>query len=245
MLNYKREPWKDFRVREAIGLAINREALVKAVMQGQGVAATGPFPPAMLSCSQIQGRPFNPAQAKLLLAQAGYQDKDADGYVDKGGQALTLTLLTYRQRPELVPMAEAVQASLKAIGVKVNVRLVENITAALQQGDWDGGMYFNNMSTTGDYYWALSRFFATGGEANHGGYNSPRVDELTRQVGQATTRQLREQFACDTSQAVVDELAVIPLLYPNFNYGVSKRVVGFEQPHPFWLYFMDSTIGKR
>jgi peptide/nickel transport system substrate-binding protein len=243
--NHRREPWKDARVRQAIALAIDREALVRAVMQGEGIAATGPFPPVMLSCHQLRGHPFDPAQAKQLLAQAGYQDNDGDGLVEKDGLTLTMTLLTYRQRPELPPMAEVIQAGLKAIGIKVDVRMVEQINAALQRADWDGGMYFNNMVTTGDPYWALSEFFATGGSANFGGYSSPRIDELTRQVGRATDRQAREQLACAASQAIVDELPIVPLLYPNFNYGASKKVVGFDEPHPFFLYFMDSKIGKR
>jgi peptide/nickel transport system substrate-binding protein len=244
-LNHRREAWKDARVRQAIALAIDREALVKAVMQGQGAAATGPFPPVFLECNQLRGHPFDPAKARQLLTQAGYQDKDGDGYVEKGGQTFIMTLLTYRQRPELPPMAETIQASLKTIGVKVVLRMVEQINAALERGDWDGGMYFNNMATTGDPYWALSQFFATGGSANRGGYSSPRVDELTRQAGQAMDRQTQERLACDASQVIVDEIAVVPLLYPSFNYGVSKKVDGFDEPHPFFLYFMDSQIGKR
>jgi peptide/nickel transport system substrate-binding protein len=244
-LNHRRAPWQDARVRTAIALAINREVLVKGVMQGQGTVATGPFPPAVLGCEQLQGYPYDPAHAKQLLGQAGYHDNDGDGFVEKDGQTLTMTLVTYRQRPELVPLAEAIQASLKSIGIKVAVRLVENINAALEQRDWDGGLYFSNMATTGDPYWALSQFFLSGGPANRGGFSSPRVDELTRQVGRASDRQARDQVACAASQAILEEVAVVPLLSPTFNYGESKHVVGFEAPHPFFLYFLDSTIGKR
>jgi peptide/nickel transport system substrate-binding protein len=232
-------------VRAAIALSINREILVKGVMQGQGTAATGPFPPAVLRCNQLQEYSFDPAQARQLLGQAGYQDNDGDGFVEKDRQTLSMTLVTYRQRPELVPMAEAIQASLKTIGIKVDVRMVENINAALEQRDWDGGLYFSNMATTGDPYWALSQFFLSGGPANRGGFSSPRIDELIRQVGQATNRQAREHVACAASQAIIDEVAVVPLLSPNFNYGISKKVVGFDAPHPFFLYFLDSKIGKR
>ncbi len=245
MLNHQREPWKDLRVRQAISLAIDRAALVKAVMQGQASPATGPFPPRMLPCNQIPEHPFNPARARQLLNEAGYQDKDGDGFLEKDGQTLTMNLLTYRQRPELNPMAEAIQGSLKAIGIKVSIQTVEQITAALRKPDWDGGMYFNNMVTTGDPHWALSRFFVTGGEANHGGYSNSGVDEMARQVGQATDRQTRERLACAASQAIVDDVAVVPLLYPNFNYGISKKVTGFDEPHPFFVHLMDNKIGKR
>jgi peptide/nickel transport system substrate-binding protein len=244
-LNHRRGPWKDLRVREAIASAIDRQALVNGVVQGQGTAAVGPFTPIMMNCQELRGHPFDPANARQLLTQAGYQDKDGDGYVEKDGQTLTMTLLTYRQRAELVPMAEVVQANLKAIGVKVNVQMAENINAALQQADWDGGLYNNNMVATGDPYWTLSQFFTTGGSANRGGFSSPRVDELTRQVSQATDRRTREQLACGASQAIVDEVALVPLLYSNWIYGVSRKVVGFDDPHPFWAYFMDNKIGKR
>lgn len=244
-LNHRREPWQDARVRQAIALAINREALVEAVMQGRATPAIGTFPSGVLECDQLRGHSLDTAKAKQLLAEAGYQDSDGDGIVEKDGQLLTLDLLTYPQRPELTPMAETIQASLQTVGIKVNVRVTEGIDAALEQGDWDGGMYFNNMTVTGDPYRSLLQFFTTGGSANFGGYSSPQVDGLTRQVGQAADRQTREQLACEASQAIIDEVAVVPLLYPNFNYGVSKKVVGFDELHPFWLYFIDSEVGKR
>jgi peptide/nickel transport system substrate-binding protein len=244
-LNHRREPWKDARVRQALALAINREALVNGVMQSQGTPAIGLFPPAMLSCNQLPAHSFDPAKAKQLLVQAGYQDKDGDGYVEKDGQTLTMTLLTYRQRPELPLMAEAIQASLKTVGVKVSVRLAEQIDAALRQGDWDGGLYFFTTSFTGEPYRALSQIFNTSGSANFGGYSSPRVDQLTRQVGLEGNRQAREQLTCAASEAIIDELAVVPLLHPNYNYGVSRKVVGFEEPHRFWFYLMDNKIGKQ
>jgi peptide/nickel transport system substrate-binding protein len=244
-LNHRREAWKDVRVRQAIALAINREALVNAVMLGQATAATGAFPPAVLKCNEVKGYPFDPAKARQLLTQAGYQDKDGDGFVEKDGQSLAMTLLNYRQQPHFPPMAEAIQAMLKTVGIKVTVRLVENINTALGQADWDGGMYSNNMASTGDPYWALSQFFLTGGSANRGGYSNPRIDDLTNQVAISAERQARVQFACAGSQAIVDELPVVPLLYPSFNYGVSTKVVGFDEPHPFFLYFMDSKIGKQ
>jgi peptide/nickel transport system substrate-binding protein len=89
-LNHRRGPWQDLRVRQAISMAIDRESLVNAVMQGQGAPATGPLPPAMLRCDQIQGHSYDPAQARDLLAQAGYQDWNGDGLVEKGDQALTM-----------------------------------------------------------------------------------------------------------------------------------------------------------
>lgn len=244
-INHRREVWKDVRVRQAIALAIDREALVKNVMEGLGAPANGPFPPTMLSCNQLRGHPFAPARARQLLAQAGYQDKDGDGFVEKDGQTLTMTLLTYRQQAPLVVMAEAIQANLKNIGVKANIRIAEAPIPAIQQGDWDGTTWLRNTVTTGDPYYTLYEWFTAGGSANFGGYSDPRVEELAREVGQASDRQARERLACDASQVIVDEVAVVPLLFESLIYGVSRKVVGFDEPHPFFLYFMDNKIGKR
>jgi len=76
----------------------------------------------------------------------------------------------------------------------------------------------------------------------------PMTDTRRRKMmrpGQAADRQARAHVACAASQAILDEVAVVPLLSPTFNYGVSKNVVGFDAPHPFFLYFLDSKIGKR
>jgi ABC-type transport system substrate-binding protein len=137
-------------------------------------------------------------------------------------------------------MAEAIPGNLKEIGIKVNVQMVEQIDAELQQNNWDGAMYFVTMGLSGDPYLNLSQYFNTGGSANFGGYSSLQVDDLTRQLSVAADRQTREHLAC---AAIIDDIAVVPLLYPNHLFGVSRKVVGFENPHPFAWYFMDSQIG--
>lgn len=243
-LNHRRESWKDQRVRQAIALAIDRPGLVQAVTHGQGTVASGPFPPIMLTCDHLPGYPFDPEQARELLGAAGYRDLDGDGIVGKDGNDLSMTLLTYRQRPELPPMAEAIQANLRQIGIQVNIQMVEQIDSVLQQGDWDGAMYFVTMGISGDPYLNLSQYFGTGGSANFGGYSSPRVDDLKNQLGVAGEAATRTELSCSASQVILEELPIIPLIYPSFDFGVSRKVTGFDRPHPFAWYFMDHRIGK-
>jgi peptide/nickel transport system substrate-binding protein len=244
-LNHQQEGWQDVRVRKAIALAIDREGLLNAVVQGQGLPATGPFPPAMLDCNDLQGYPLDKARAIELLAQAGYRDINGDGFVERDGQPLTMTLLTYRQRPELPPMAEAIQGYLMQVGIRVNVRMVDQVDAVLRQGDWDAAMYFVTMGLSGDPYLNLSQYFSSGGSANFGGYSSPQVDDLTIRLSAAAAPQQRTQLACAASQTIIDDVAVVPLVYPNHLFGVSTRVIGFDAPHPFAWYFMDNKIGLR
>jgi len=244
-LNQRREPWQDVRVRRAVASALGREALTKAALQGRGSPAQGMFPPSMLRC---EGTPLTPPQvdrARQLLAESGFTETDSEGYLLRRGQPLTMTLLTYRQRPELPLVAEAAQASLKAIGVRVTVRMVESIGPALRQPDWDAATYFNNMATTGDPYWALWQFFSSGGSANAGGYANAKVDVQVQDLARLNDRAARLQAGCAAAQLAVEDVAVVPLMHPLYNYGVSKAVTGFDRPHPFFMYLMDGGVGRR
>ena len=244
-VNHERGAMQDQRVRQAVALAVDRQALVNAITQGKGAEAIGPFPPGFLDCAQLRGHPFDPEKARALLSEAGYRDTDGDGIVEKDGQPLTLDLLTYRQRPELPLIAEAAQSMLKDIGIRAKVQLVEQPVPAANQGDWDLFTWYNGTTSTGDPFWALDRMYTTGGSGNRGHFSSPRVDDLASQVGHAIDPTERQQLACEATQAIIDEVAILPILFPNFNYGVSKDVVGFDEPHPVPMYFMDSNIGKR
>ena len=165
--------------------------------------------------------------------------------MEKGGQPLTLDLLTYRQRPELPLIAEAAQSMLKDIGIQAKVQLVEQPVPAANQGKWDLFTWYNSTTSTGDPFWALDRMYSTGGSGNRGHFSSSRVDDLAGQVGHAIDPAERQRLACEATQAIINEVAIVPIFLPYFNYGVSKDDVGFDQPHPVPMYFMDSNLGKQ
>jgi dipeptide transport system substrate-binding protein len=71
--NSEHKPMQDARVRRALGMAINKKAIVDAVFGSAAEPARSPLPPSMWTYdSAIQDAPFDPAAAKKLLAEAGY-----------------------------------------------------------------------------------------------------------------------------------------------------------------------------
>ncbi|MGH8933109.1 MAG: ABC transporter substrate-binding protein [Egibacteraceae bacterium] len=246
-LNQAHPPWDDVRVRQALAHAVPPgDVFVGSVFRGQAEAAIGNLPPAVLDCPNI-AKPYapDPEAARALLAEAGYADGDGDGVVEKAGTPLTLLMLSYPQRPALTPMAEIIQASLQPLGIKVEIQSVEDINGALETEPWDGAMYFNNMAATGDPFGALSQFFATGGDANRGQYTNPRVDARLEELRGLTERTERRALACEIDEDLLQDVAIIPLVYPTYVYGVSTSVEGFDRPHPYFLYFMASEIARR
>jgi len=72
-LNTTKPPLNDVRVRQAINYAIDKAALVRTILQGKAIVATGVFPPTHVAYNRaLKGYDFNPTRAKELLAAAGF-----------------------------------------------------------------------------------------------------------------------------------------------------------------------------
>ena len=199
-INQRREPGRDLRVRQAMAYALDRESMVKSALDGGAQAATGPFPPVALVCSDIKGSSYNPAEAKRLLAAAGYRDSDGDGVVEKDGKPLQVTLVTFRSSPEFAMMAEIMQAQLKAVGIRVDIRLVDSVpslNALMDAGDFDLGLSGLTTVPYGDPHFFLNIMFRSTGAWNRGqvrqraGGRARRPGRLDRGPGAPCPARLR------------------------------------------------------
>jgi peptide/nickel transport system substrate-binding protein len=244
-INQQKPQWQPVAVRQALAHAVpERSALVKTVLRGEGIPAVGAIPVSVLPCDGLQPLAPDLAQAKALLAEAGYVDSDGDGIVEKDGAPLTMIVLSYPQRPALTPMAEIIQANFKEIGIALEIQTVEQINDALTNQDWDAGMYFNNMAATGDPYGSFVQFYTEQGSSNRGGYKSATVEAMIADLAPLAERAQRQAKSCEISQQILDDVAIIPLVYPNFNYGASTAVTGFETAHPYFLYLLNNQINR-
>ena len=113
-------------------------AFVNTLMEGNGSVAEGPFPSYFaFGDSKVQEESYDLEYSRELLAEAGWTDEDGDGYVEKDGKRLTICWLTYPSRQELPLLAESAQASLKKIGIEVQIQCTANHLELLKKGNWD------------------------------------------------------------------------------------------------------------
>src|SRR5690606_13319236 len=83
--------FEDARVRRALTMAIDRSALIDAMLHGLGSPAEGMIPPWSPMYTAIDPLPFDTAGARALLAEAGWRDGDGDGMLDRDGRPFRFT----------------------------------------------------------------------------------------------------------------------------------------------------------
>ncbi|HHK74240.1 MAG TPA: ABC transporter substrate-binding protein [Rhizobiales bacterium] len=107
------KPFTDVRVRKALNMAINKQAILDAVFQGAGKAAKNPIPPTIWSYNEATvDDPYDPAASRKLLAEAGVKDLKME---------IWAMPVQRPYNPNARRMAELIQADFKAVGVEAKI----------------------------------------------------------------------------------------------------------------------------
>ncbi len=248
-VNFERPALSDPLVRRAVSLAIDRESIAGLVAPaGSGSFADFLLPEALVSCPGVTAPGYDPAQARELLAEAGYVDTDDDGFVDKDGEPLVIVIGGYPERFQLPIMAEAAQAMLADVGIKGEVLITE--WSVVKEPAWDLFGWYNNVVEAGDPIQNIGKFVGVSADAsgsganNYGHYHSAELESIISSASEVADTQQRQEIACRALEVVASETALLPVAHPYLVYGVNQRVTDFE-PHPANLYFFDHRIGLR
>jgi peptide/nickel transport system substrate-binding protein len=212
-----RNPLKDPRVRKALSLAINREAIADRLMEGTVTPASQLLPSSIDGTSKtLRPDPFDPQRARALLAEAGYPD----------GFRLTLHSTNDRY-PNDIQVAQAIGQMWTRIGLDVSI---EGVPGAVFFGQASRQAYSMFIATYGTSHgiqplralihtWDRDRGL---GSANRVRFSDPEVDAL---IVAAST--LMDEGALNAQLARAAELAmerqaVIPVYYPSFTLAARR-----------------------
>ena len=128
MMNTARQPTCELAVRRAINYAIDQDALVREVFRGEFPRAYGPVSQLTLGYEPVVENfyPNDPAQARRLLQDSGWIDRDGDGVREKNGVPLVLDFyaLPVNFYPEF---GAIIGRQLRDVGIRVEVRLVDPV----------------------------------------------------------------------------------------------------------------------
>lgn len=196
-LNMTREPLKDVRVRRALNLAVPVKTIAEKVFYGFAKAPDSPLAFDAIGHKTVGETVYDPERAKALLAEAGYT-AGADGVMEMNGERLSLTMYAPDGLfPGDVAVSEIVAASLKEIGVEVNISKIERggywdqLRFEPSELGWDLAMFgFNPSNASGAYH--LASLFKSNADDNAKPdvwnicrYRNETVDELLTQADSA------------------------------------------------------------
>ena len=244
-MNYATEALQDPNVRAAIAGAIDKEGFTQVLLEGNGSAANGPFPESFaFGDASVTAQPYDPEESRRLLAASGWTDTDGDGYVDKDGETLSIRWLTYPSRQELPLLAESVQASLKEIGIRVEVNCTANHLDFIESGEWDIYASAFVCAPTGDPEYFFTTHCLDDSTKNRGGYHSDRLEELEEQMSGTFDPEERAALATEMTQTILDDNAFVFASHLKMSIVSGEGVTGLTA-HPCDYYEITVDLDKN
>lgn len=229
-MNYNSEVMKDEAVRKAIAMGIDKEGFVTTLLQGHGATSKGPFPASFAYGDNTVTAPaFDPEGAKSALEAAGWT-VGSDGIREKDGKKLSINWLTYPSRQELPLLAESAQATLKEIGIDVQINNTKEHKTFWKDGNYD--IYVSAMVTapTGDPEYFFTTHALKDSTSNYEGYDNPKLDELAATLHKTFDEAERGKIATEMSQIILDDYAYVFASHLQMGIVTKSNVTGIE-PH--------------
>ncbi|KHJ68421.1 ABC transporter substrate-binding protein [Pantoea rodasii] len=214
-------------VREAISMAIDRNAMAMAVLRYPG-AATQLFPQNMGEWhnAALQPLQYQPERAAQHLKQAGWQ-AGSDGVLTRNGQRLSVTLLTFPDRPELPLMAMVIQQQLRKVGieVKINSTNASEIPAQHHSGQLQMALFSRNFALTPDPTGTLLQDYAeNGGDWGAMNWHPAGFSAALHTLTQSTDSAARAQARVLITTALQQELPVIPIAWYQQSAAINSQL---------------------
>jgi peptide/nickel transport system substrate-binding protein len=183
-LNNERPQFRDAETRRAIAMSIDRQQIINALLHDFASPASGMIPSWSPMDPGLDPVPHDPAAARQLLAQAGWQ-AGPDGTLRRQGQALSFTMLVNAANRTHQDIATVIQQQLRQVGIGIEIRTVEFQTMLREHRARNYDAVITN--------WTLDTFKVdptplfsceqarTPQSANRAGYCNPRADQLMQQ----------------------------------------------------------------
>ena len=232
-MNFNKEPFQDVRVRKAVQMSIDRQAILDALYGGRGQVEQGIFPHGLIGFNPDQEEiKYDPEAAKALLAEAGY----ADGF--------DMEIAADSSASDTMTMAlEIVSDQLAEVGIRAEIKNYDESTWLETRKSGELGSFMSTWSADyNDPDNFIYTFFGNEEKTRIRSINYPDTEVMER-VAKARTivnedERLAEYKALE-EKIIHEDAAWVPMFSRIHLFAVSKRVQGFA---PLWSGLSDQLF---
>ncbi|MEO9025703.1 MAG: peptide ABC transporter substrate-binding protein [Candidatus Tumulicola sp.] len=233
-LNTQRPPLDDARVRRAIAMSIDRNAISRKITLGLYPVTNMIQPQFSWAFDRSVREPrYEPHAADALFDAAGWH-RGSDGLRRKGGKPFDLLYVQFPESTTGVRVATAIQQALRERGVDVTVKSIANAqlfmprTGALASGDFDLAYVPWTMGADPDD----STVLGCGAASNYMRWCDRQVDALERAALASTQRDTRKRLYARIGAIVAEQVPILYLFNADYVYAYRERLRGFA-PNAF------------
>ncbi|MFH1679120.1 MAG: peptide-binding protein [Candidatus Eisenbacteria bacterium] len=243
------ELFRDRDVRRALTMAVDREKIVATLLHGCGRVIHGPILPFLWAHDpDVPAIPCDPEGAKKLLAEAGWEDHDGDGWLDKDGRPFEFTMKANENNELRKDILVIVQEMLARIGVRMHPLTLE-FTVFIEQtnrkefeADCHGWRQGVKVDLTSIWH---SR--SIGDKYNQVSYSNPEVDRLIDEASLELDRERAKKLWSEVQRAIAADAPYTFLFNLDDLYAIDKRFKNVRIETYAWTYNLDEwyEAGER
>ncbi|MBI4766007.1 MAG: ABC transporter substrate-binding protein [Deltaproteobacteria bacterium] len=214
-------PFDNKKVRQAIGMAIDKKKLLKLAEGGFGTVAVGPVPPPIIYTLPVSDQvTYNPEKARKLLAEAGYPN------------GFSTELLTWNL-PYMAAPAQVIKEMLKEVGIEVKLTLLETAQYFNRAYRFEYEMALHVMTAGNDPEEWLVPYFGPLDESTYYKWSNPEIWKLIKEQSSIMDPKKRETAIKEIQRKIMDDA-------PNlFLYTRTRFLARHPRVHFLKQYLLD------
>ena len=228
--NLKKKIFSDLKLRRAMTMAIDRDALINGILAGYARKIDGPVYPGLASDNtSLPGINYNPHEAEHLLDEAGWLLDESSGIRQRKGERFEFTLMINRENPLRREIALNIKSNLAAIGIQVNIDIQDwqNIRRVIRSKNFDALL----LTWVDEDIYDPSQIFHSAGVGyglNMMSYESAKADSLIEVGLNATDAETRVDAWHQFQSVIASDLPCTFLYNQEIICGISNSLHNVE-----------------
>lgn len=220
LFNFNNPFWQENRdIIPAVCHAIDRQAIIDAVLLGQGVPAYGPLQRNIYNKEDVERYEYSPEKAAEILEAAGCV-RGEDGIYRRGGEPLSFVISVGAGDQVRVDMAQAAAQQIRAVGIDCAVEIPTKV-------DWNSQIsYLIGWGSPFDADDHTYKVFGTGKGANYSGYSNAAVDRYLTQARGSDDPKVRAENYARFQEELAKDPAYAFICYIDANYVADASIRG-------------------